>query len=123
MFPTHFCTIFRTSIRRSLTELGVEELSKLVKIRSPSVLLELLGQLLAIVLGAGTEVLHFFGSDDAVVVVVDDPEEGLVEVLIAWIRGNGTDICHYGGNNEDVEGYTADQDGLFDHDILKSIKI
>ena len=123
MFPTHFCTIFRTSIRRSLTELGVEELSKFVKIRSPSVLLELLGQLLSIVLGAGTEVLHFFGSDDAVVVVVDDPEEGLVEVLIAWIGGNGTDICHYGGNNEDVEGYTADQDGLFDHDILKSIKI
>lgn len=123
MFPTHFCTIFRTSIRRSLTELGVEELRKFVEIGLPSVLLELLGQLLSIVFGAGSEVLHFFGSDDAVIIVVDDPEEGLVEVLIAWVRGKCTDIRHYGGNNEDVEGYTADQDGLFDHDILKSIKI
>ena len=70
-------------VKSRLTEFGVEDRGKFVEIGSSSVLLELLGQFLAVVLGTGVELLHLLGSDDAVVVVVDDPEEGLVEVLIA----------------------------------------
>ena len=73
-------------VKERLTEFGVEDRGKFVEIGSSSVLLELLGQFLAVVLGTGVELLHLLGSDDAVVVVVDDPEEGLVEVLIAWVR-------------------------------------
>ena len=98
-----------------LTELGIEELRKLIKIGPPSVLPELLGQFFSIVFGAGIKLLHFFGSDDPVVIVVDDPEEGLAEILIACIGEGSTDVAHERADDKSVEDDTADQDGLFDH--------
>lgn len=67
------------------TCLGGEELGELIEISLPSILLELLSQLLSIILGASIELLHLLGSDDAVVIVINDPQETLAEVLITCI--------------------------------------
>lgn len=66
-----------------VTAFDGEEFGEIVEVGPSAVLPELLLQFFAIVGWAGCELLHFFESDDAIIVVVDDPEEGFGEVLIA----------------------------------------
>ena len=65
--------------------------------------------------GVGEEGADYEAQAGAVVIVVDDPEEGLAEILIACIGEGNTDVAHEGADDKSVEDDTADQDGLFDH--------
>lgn len=67
----------------SVTHLGSQEIRKFVEISSAAILSELSHEFFTLILRAGVEIFHFFESEDSILIVIDDSEEGFGEVFFS----------------------------------------